>query len=104
MTYELTTLRATRLRATVSRRVLLEQLAEESAELAQAALKLIRAEGLSANYTPISIEDAECKMVEELADVLTVWRVLNTDESMCEPLVRAKLTRWHERVFGELEK
>lgn len=35
----------------IDRRTLLEQLAEEAAELSQAALKLIRAEGLSNNPT-----------------------------------------------------
>ncbi len=47
----------------------LEQLAEETAELAQAAIKLIRASG-NTNRTPISEEEAEQKLVEKVGDVL----------------------------------
>lgn len=46
-------------------RALLEGLAEEAAELSQAALKLIRAKGLSGNPTPISDEEAEAHLAED---------------------------------------
>lgn len=42
----------------IDRRTLLEQLAEEAAELSQAALKLIRAEKLSDNPTPANVSIA----------------------------------------------
>ena len=46
------------------------QLAEESAELSQAALKCIRAQGFSQNPTPVSCEDAMKNLQEEINDVL----------------------------------
>ena len=49
-------------------RALLEALAEEAAELSQAALKLIRAKGLSGNPTLISDEEAEAELLVEIAD------------------------------------
>ena len=57
-------------------RDLLEQLAEESAELSQAALKLIRASGMSQNPTPISKNEALDSLKEEANDVLIVLKVL----------------------------
>ena len=54
----------------IDRRTLLEQLAEEAAELSQAALKLIRAEKLSDNPTPANVSIASEQLIEELADVL----------------------------------
>lgn len=42
-----------------------DELAEEAAELSQAALKLIRAKGLSGNPTPISDEEAEAHLAED---------------------------------------
>lgn len=60
----------------LSERELLEQLAEEAAELSQAALKLIRAEKLSNNTTPISAGQARTDLQEEFSDVLTVAELL----------------------------
>ena len=48
---------------------LLCQLAEECAELAQAALKVRRAMTAN-NYTPVSSDEARAKFLEECADVL----------------------------------
>lgn len=55
---------------------LLEQLAEEAAELSQAALKLIRASGYSNNPTPVTEQEAEANLEEELHDVLAVASLL----------------------------
>ena len=52
------------------------QLAEEGAELTQAALKCIRAQGFSENPTPVSCEDAVKNLLEEVNDVLIVAYVL----------------------------
>lgn len=41
------------IRSKLDRRTLLEQLAEEASELSQSALKVIRADGMSNNYTPV---------------------------------------------------
>lgn len=57
------------IRAMLSRGEVLCQLAEEAAELGQAALKLRRAlEGV--NPTPVPVNEAEARLAEEVADVL----------------------------------
>lgn len=78
---------------------LLEQLAEEAAELSQAALKLIRASGYSNNPTPVTEQEAEANLEEELHDVLAVASLLafidyNDDEN-------PKWQRWAERLGME---
>lgn len=77
-------------------RTLLEQLAEEASELAQAALKLIRAAEYSNNPTPITLQEAEVNLDEELHDFLAVASLLgiidyNDDEN-------PKWKRWAERL------
>lgn len=77
-------------------RTLLEQLAEEASELAQAALKLIRAADYSNNPTPITLQEAEVGLDEELHDVLAVASLLgiidyDDDEN-------PKWKRWAERL------
>lgn len=77
-------------------RTLLEQLAEEASELAQAALKLIRAAEYSNNPTPITLQEAEVGLDEELHDVLAVASLLgiidyDDDEN-------PKWKRWAERL------
>ena len=81
---------------------LLEQLAEEAAELSQAALKLIRASGYSNNPTPVTEQEAEANLEEELHDVLAVASLLafidcNNDEN-------PKWKRWAERLGMKVEK
>lgn len=81
---------------------LLEQLAEEAAELSQAALKLIRASGYSNNPTPVTEQEAEANLEEELHDVLAVASLLafidyNDDEN-------PKWKRWAERLGMKVEK
>lgn len=51
----------------------LRQTAEEAAELAQAALKLIRADR---NETPMTREAARNRLVEELADVMVMTDIV----------------------------
>ena len=80
----------------LSERELLEQLAEEASELAQAALKVIRATGMSNNPTQVSKTDACINIEEELHDVLAVASLLglidyNDDEN-------PKWQRWAERL------
>ena len=77
-------------------RTLLEQLAEEASELAQAALKLIRAAEYSNNPTPITLQEAEVGLDEELHDVFAVASLLgiidyDDDEN-------PKWKRWAERL------
>lgn len=84
-------------------RDLLEQLAEESAELSQAALKLIRAKGVSQNPTPIGCEDAVKNLQEELNDMLIVAYVLGLVGGFCVKDWR-KLERWAKRIREAKEK
>ena len=78
-------------------RDLLEQLAEESAELSQAALKLIRAHGMSQNPTPISEDKALASLKEEANDVLILLVILGlADQSAVHDW--RKLVRWAERI------
>lgn len=67
-------------------RDLLEQLAEESAELSQAALKLIRANGTSQSPTPISEDEAMNSLIEEANDVLIVLVILGLADQIVDTL------------------
>lgn len=81
----------------VGRRVLLELLAEECAELAQAALKCVRAEyGARENPTPMTREEAQELLLEEYGDVVLVADVLGLRLDV-EGYVR-KLGRWRRRL------
>lgn len=87
-------------------RALLEALAEEAAELSQAALKLIRAKGLSGNPTPISDEEVEAKVLEELADVqncINVTGLLKKHSGKVNMIAEQKMQRWVERLEAEKE-
>lgn len=80
----------------LTERELLEQLAEEAAELSQAALKLIRAGGMSNNATPITEQKAIDNLKEELHDVLAVadlLGVINYDNDK-----NPKWKRWAKRL------
>lgn len=86
--------------ASLTTRTILEQLAEESAELSQAALKLIRASGASENKANISIKEAEANLIEEIRDVLMIIDLLGLG---LEDLVKKnegyfKWKRWFKRL------
>lgn len=81
---------------------ILAQLAEEAAELGQAALKLRRAI-LGTNPTPISEEEAKYQLLVEYGDVrncLKVWSDFELDETdaIADELVAEKFTRWAGRL------
>ena len=78
----------------LTERELLEQLAEEAAELSQAALKLIRADGMSNNSTPVSAGQARTNLQEEFSDVLMVAELLELIDCQNEE----KWKRWAERL------
>ena len=80
----------------LDRRTLLEQLAEEAAELSQAALKMIRAEGLSNNPTPTNASIAREQLNEEANDVVMLLEPLGIRDSE----IHAKLnwSRWANRI------
>lgn len=98
-------------------RTLLEQLAEEASELSQAALKLIRAKGLSENVTPRTEQEAALALAEEITDCCIVidlvcaknWEVVSAiqennfakgDDVTSNP----KWKRWAERLGYEEEQ
>ena len=78
---------------------LLTQLAEESAELAQAALKHRRAL-TGDNPTPTSAAKTAANLVEEMADVELCISMLSTPEDNHQKrgIKRFKATRWLERL------
>lgn len=80
---------------------LLEQLAEEAAELAQAALKLARVQR-GENPTPKSQSEAKSDLAEEVADVLNCLREViygtdNVEPHTVQVLSDKKLLRWKHR-------
>ena len=80
---------------------LLAQLAEECAELSQAALKLRRAlTGI--NPTPVAADEARRNLVEEAADVYNVLGLLLDAEDNAEiySIIRRKRERWLKRLEG----
>lgn len=87
-------------RETLTRRELLEQAAEEAAELSQALLKYIRAVGLSNNVTPIDSYDAADDVEEEFADLCLCMQLLGVEEADKKTMSK-KLERWSKRLKGE---
>ena len=80
---------------------LLAQLAEECAELSQAALKLRRAlTGI--NPTSVTVEEARKNLVEETADVYNVMGLLldAADNAEIYSIIRRKKERWLKRLEG----
>lgn len=86
-------------RSKVSLEERLCQLAEEAAELAQAALKLRRAYG-DANPTTLSCADAYMCLREEVADVALCLYVFGIEDiyEASEDQMTNKLNRWCERL------
>lgn len=81
-----------------SRRTRLEQLAEEAAELSQAALKLIRAMGYE-NPTPVSEIDAWHNLDEEYLDLVLAYGVaIEAREELFDAETFPKLKRWADRL------
>ena len=81
---------------------LLLQLAEECAELSQAALKLRRAV-TGINPTPITEGEARGNLVEEVADVACVANLLLDDEDSIamHDIIEWKKARWVNRLDGK---
>ena len=76
---------------------ILEQLAEEAAELAQAACKLARYHR-GKNPTPKTYEELQANLIEELSDMKLVELLLDIYPDA--NIVEHKLTRWAERLRG----
>lgn len=75
----------------------LAQLAEEAAELSQAALKLRRALD-KRNPTPVSVAEADMSLQEEFADVLLCMTMVGVEEGSVERTIRRKAPRWATRI------
>ena len=85
----------------IPRRERLEALAEESNELSQAALKVIRAEKLSQNPTPKTEDEAKTSLLEEFYDVLICALSLGINIPSEETLLNNyKVKRWANRIKG----
>lgn len=85
----------------LGKREKLEQVAEESAELGKAALKLIRAKKLSYNPTPTTLDEATQNFYEEFRDVLIAMRVTlspNKWANLIDVDNSPKFKRWYERL------
>lgn len=73
---------------------LLATLAEEAAELSQAALKLRRSLN-NINFTPVSVRKAESSLIEEIEDVNNCLRALGYE---FVGLNGDKIKRWVSRL------
>ena len=80
---------------------MLTQLAEEAAELAQAALKLRRAY-TGTNPTPVTRRAAYNALLEEMADVYVCIHAMRLDDcetlGMVQLMVNEKMARWAARL------
>ena len=85
----------------LSQEELLRQLADEAAELAQAALKLRRVYNGS-NPTPTTHKDALNNLHEEIADVKLLLKVLEldgpNDKARHTHIMQSKVRRWGNRL------
>ena len=83
----------------VEPRDLLEQLAEESAELAQAALKHIRTSKDSKNPTTVTYEESMDALIEEAMDVILLLDLfIGVDTLATANEHYYKWARWVERL------
>ena len=80
---------------------MLEQLAEEASELAQAARKLARVER-GENPTPVTENEANDHLVEEFTDVTTCARELGLRADPC--IKKHKIDRFYDRLQSWQEK
>lgn len=92
-------------------RALLGQLAEKASEVAQAALKLIRAKELSNNNTPVREQEGMLSLALEYMDLLMVYDMLLEKDRKILKIAKAnsivpekdmeyyfKWSRWAERL------
>lgn len=82
------------IRGYLSKEEILTALAEEAAELGQAALKLRRAL-TRVNVTPVSVQDCEASLIEEIQDVNNCIRALGYESV---GINEGKIKRWVTRL------
>ncbi len=80
--------------------VRLIQLAEEAAELSQAALKLVRARH---GDTPVTQHQASAHLLEEMADVSVCMTALQDIAPLARvgEIIAQKAQRWEDRINGK---
>lgn len=92
---------AFRIKDRIGEAAVLEQLAEECAELAQAALKMARIER-GDNPTPVTMQKAKENLVEEIADVNVCLNVLGVEVTFLDEslffTIMGKMCRWDDRL------
>ena len=81
----------------IGKEAMLEQLAEEAAELAQAALKEARILRGN-NPTPVTLEEAEEHLVEEYTDICHCAMELDVPVDWAQ--IEEKRERWKDRIFS----
>lgn len=85
----------------------LTQLAEEAAELAQAALKLRRTM-INESPTPVTRHEAEEKLLEEIADVKLCLHVCGyenvRDKIKVNRIISQKAERWLQRLTEKTDR
>ncbi|WP_418453212.1 hypothetical protein [Candidatus Ventrimonas sp.] len=81
----------------IGKAAMLEQLAEEAAELAQAALKEARILRGN-NPTPVTLEEAEEHLVEEYTDICHC--AMEPDVPVDWAQIEEKRERWKDRMFS----
>lgn len=88
---------------TIGTEAVLEQLAEESAELAQAALKLAR-KMRGVNPTPKEEDECWDNLIEEMADVQVCWEQLDLGfgvRKVIHDIAQEKTERWAQRLAAK---
>lgn len=92
-------------RGHLTRDELLTQLAEEAAELSQAALKYRRTRlpGV-ASPTPTTEQEALANLYEEIADVRACIMILGLDGEKVNTIVHRKAKRWMQRIADSRKK
>lgn len=83
------------IRSTLSESAILEQMAEECAELTQSLLKKAR-KLRHENYTPKSMEEINYSIMEEFTDVILCAKTLSIYENPY--IFKEKLERWVNRL------
>ena len=82
----------------IGKPALLEQTAEECAELAHACLKEAR-RLRGENPTPCTAEECKAAIMEEMADVALCLDMLDNSDYVLDPIIaKAKLDRWSQRL------
>ena len=89
----------TKIKSKIGEPACYEQLAEECAELGQAALKVARILR-NENPTPVSKEEALRQIDEEFADVFLTMSVCGYNLLHVVGTINAKAERWEARLGG----